>query len=213
MNKEVLETQWVQAKEFLRDKWPRLTEDDLRQINGRFDQLSDKLQQRYGYTSAQAEEEIRKWNFERSSKSGSTFSNTDKPYMRQTDRPVQKSDESSALKWLLALALPLLLLALYLGTSRTDMTTTNTATPAAYEDMSVFAETPADQPIGQAIRQAIASNRGQFQNLRNINISSSNGVVTISGSVANQQEQDRIIGILHNINGVRRINNQIEIRP
>jgi osmotically-inducible protein OsmY len=79
--------------------------------------------------------------------------------------------------------------------------------------MSVFAETPVDQPIAQAIRQAMASNRGQFQNLRNINISSSNGVVTISGSVANQQEQDRIIGILHNINGVRRINNQIEVRP
>lgn len=209
MNKDLLETQWVQAKEYLRERWPRLTEEDLRQINGRFDQLSDKLQQRYGYTNAQAEEEIRKWNFDRSSKP--SFSNTDKPYMRQSDRPVKREEESSALKWLLALALPLLLLALYLGTARTPETT-STSAPAA-EEMSVFSESAADRPIAQAIRQALASNGIQFQNLRNISISSSNGVVTVSGTVASAQEQDRILNIINNISGVRRINNQLEIRP
>lgn len=209
MNKDVLETQWVQAKEYLREKWPRLTEEDLRQINGRFDQLSDKLQQRYGYTSAQAEEEIRKWNFERSGKS--SFTNTDKPYMRQSDRPVRKEEESSALKWLLALALPLLLLALYLGTARSPETTTP-STPSGYETF-VRADTPADQPIAQAIRQAIASNQGQFQNLNNINFTANNGIVTVSGTVASAQEQDRILNIINNISGVRRVNNQLEIRP
>lgn len=209
MNKDVLETQWVQAKEYLREKWPRLTEEDLRQINGRFDQLSDKLQQRYGYTSAQAEEEIRKWNFERSGKS--SFSNSDKPYMRQSDKPIRREEESSALKWLLALALPLLLLALYLGTARTPETAP--ITTSAYEQATVNAETPADQPIAQAIRQAFASNSAQFQNLSNINFISSNGVVTVSGTVANAQEQDRILNIVNNISGVRRVNNQLEIRP
>lgn len=211
MNKDLLETQWVQAKEYLRERWPRLTEEDLRQINGRFDQLSDKLQQRYGYTSAQAEEEIRKWNFDRSNKT-SSYSNTDKPYARQSDRPVRREEESSALKWLLALALPLLLLALYLGTARTPETTT-TATPTAAEEVTVSGETATDRSIAQSIRQAFASNGIQFQNLRNINIAANNGVVTVSGTVASAQEQDRIINIINNISGVRRINNQLEIRP
>jgi uncharacterized protein YjbJ (UPF0337 family) len=221
MNKDVLETQWVQAKEFLREKWPRLTEEDLRQINGRFDQLSDKLQQRYGYTSAQAEEEIRKWNFDRTSKP--SFSNVDKPYARQSDRPVRREEESSALKWLLALALPLLLLALYLGTARTPESynenqtapnTTNQAMPsgaAVNEGINVSGETAADRPIAQAIRQALASNNFQFQSLRNINISANNGVVTISGTVANAQEQDRILNILNRIPSVKKVNNQLEI--
>lgn len=209
MNKDLLETQWVQAKEYLRERWPRLTEEDLRQINGRFDQLSDKLQQRYGYTSAQAEEEIRKWNFDRSSKP--SFSNADKPYARQSDRPIKREEESSALKWLLALALPLLLLALYLGTARTPETTSTTI-PAS-EETAVYGESAADRPIAQAIRQALAANGIQFQNMRNFSIASSNGVVTVSGTVASQQEQDRIINIINNISGVRRVNNQLEIRP
>jgi uncharacterized protein YjbJ (UPF0337 family) len=217
MNKDLLETQWVQAKEFLRDKWSRLTEEDLRQINGRFDILSDKLQQRYGYTSAQAEEEIRKWNIERTPRASSSSSynsdrsyNTEKSYTRQDEKMTRRDDGSSALKWLLALALPLLLLALYLGSTRTAENTTYT--PATAEEIVVFTDTPADQNVGQAIRQALFSNSTLFNDLRNLRISSSNGIVTASGTVANAQERDRVISILNNISGVRQVNNQIEIR-
>lgn len=209
MNKDLLETQWVQAKEFLRDKWNRLTEDDLRQINGRFDQLSDKLQQRYGYTQAQAEEEIRRWNLDRTAKAPYS---SDKPYMRNDERTTIKKDESSsALKWLLALALPLLLLALYLGSTKTPDTMT-TGTPISSEEIIVYTDTPADQNLGQAIRQALASNSTFFQDLRTLRFSSSNGIVTVSGTVSSTQERDRILNILNNINGVQQINNQIQIR-
>lgn len=209
MNKDLLETQWVQAKEFLRDKWNRLTEDDLRQINGRFDQLSDKLQQRYGYTQAQAEEEIRRWNLDRSAKAPYT---SDKAYARNDDRTVARKDEgSSALKWLLALALPALLLALYLGSTITPETTT-TGTPVSLDEITVFTDTPADQNLGQSIRQALASNSTFFQDLRTMRFSSSNGIVTVSGTVSSTQERERILNILNNIEGVRQVNNQIQVR-
>lgn len=213
MNKDLLETQWVQAKEFLRDKWSRLTEDDLRQINGRFDQLSDKLQQRYGYTQAQAEEEIRRWNLDRSAKA--PYSTTEKAYARtdrNDERIVRKDEGSSALKWLLALALPLLLLALYLGSTNTPETTATTGTPVPYEEITVFTDTPSDQTLGQSIRQILASNSTFFQDLRTLRFSSSNGIVTVSGTVANTQERDRILNILNNITGVKQVNNQIQIR-
>jgi uncharacterized protein YjbJ (UPF0337 family) len=215
MNKDLLETQWVQAKEFLRDKWSRLTEDDIRQIDGHFDRLSDKLQQRYGYTSAQAEEEIRRWNIERSPKTSSSSSyTTDKPYMRQDVRNNRRDEGSSALKWLLALALPLLLLALYLGTTRHTETTgaTNNA-PIASEEIVVFGETPADQNLAQTIRTTVANNSTFFKDLKSLRFSSSNGVVTVTGTVANTQERDRIGNILNNITGVRQVNNQIEVTP
>jgi osmotically-inducible protein OsmY len=66
--------------------------------------------------------------------------------------------------------------------------------------------------VGQAIRQALFSNSTLFNDLRNLRISSSNGIVTASGTVANAQERDRVISILNNISGVRQVNNQIEIR-
>ena len=206
MNKDLLETQWVQAKEYLRDKWNRLTEEDLRQIDGRFDRLSDKLQQRYGYTSAQAEEEIRRWNIDRSAKAPYM---TDKPYLRQ-DKSITRRDEgSTGLKWLLALALPLLLIALYLGTSRSP---TASSQPISAEEIVVYSETPADQNLEEPIRRALISNSSLFQDLRNLRFALSNGTLTVTGTVANAQEKERLDNLLNNISGIRSINNQIEIR-
>lgn len=208
MNKQVLETEWVQAREFLRDKWGNLTEEDIRQINGRYDQLVAKLQQRYGYTREQAEEEIRKWNFERG---GKPIFTADKPYVRQEERFVRKDEGSSFFKWLLAIAIPLLLLALYFGATKTPEVTT-TPVPTSYENSAVNTETPADQTLAQTIRQAI-SNSPQFQDFRNVRINANNGVITVSGTVATAQQRDRIMNILNNVGGVRQINNQIEVQP
>ncbi|CDR33228.1 CsbD family protein [Criblamydia sequanensis] len=46
MNKDLFESQWSQIKPILRDKWSNLTDEDIRQINGRYDQLIAKIQQR-----------------------------------------------------------------------------------------------------------------------------------------------------------------------
>ncbi len=209
MNRELLETQWVEAKEFLRDKWNKLTEEDVRQIDGRFDRLSDKLQQRYGYSSAQAEEEIRKWNIEKSTKS--TYA-ADRPYVRQEERIERDDGANSILKWLLPLALALLLLGLYFGWEKNHEAEQTLRTNNPSEEIVVFTETPADQALAQSLRQTLASNSGLIQDLRNVRFTLNDGVLTVSGTVATAQERDRIAALLKRVNGIKQINSQIEVR-
>ncbi len=52
---------WPLMKTRLRDHWTKVTEDDLKQINGNVDQLITILRRRYGYGKAQAEIEINSW--------------------------------------------------------------------------------------------------------------------------------------------------------
>lgn len=64
MNKEQFEGQWHQIKGKIKEKWGRLTDDELSQINGKFEQFIGKLQKVYGYNKERAEEEIRNWKYE-----------------------------------------------------------------------------------------------------------------------------------------------------
>ena len=50
--------QWNQIRGKLKEKWGKLTEDDIMQINGRLDQMISKLQARYGFERGKAEEEF-----------------------------------------------------------------------------------------------------------------------------------------------------------
>ena len=45
------EGNWKQFKGRVKEKWGRLTDDDLDVINGRQDQLEGKIQERYPYRS------------------------------------------------------------------------------------------------------------------------------------------------------------------
>jgi len=213
MNREVLEAQWVHVKEFLREKWPKLTDEDVNQINGRIDQLIAKLQQRYGFTREQAEEEINKASFDKGFKP--SFG-AEKSYARPEDRlraearrDVKKED-SSFLKWLLAIAIPLLLLSLYFGMTRTPETTTPT-TPRVVQENVV--STPTDQSIVQSVRQALFTNSALISDLQNVRIAATNGDVTITGSVANNQQRDAVGSLIQNISGVKHVNNQLTVRP
>ncbi|MCE5315859.1 MAG: BON domain-containing protein [Parachlamydia sp.] len=213
MNREVLEAQWVHVKEFLREKWPKLTDEDINQINGRIDVLIAKLQQRYGFTRDQAEEEINKASFEKGIKP--SFG-AEKSYARPEDRLRAesrrdvKSEDSSFLKWLLAIAIPLLLLSLYFGMTRTPETTTP-ASPRVVQENVVT--TPSDQSLVQSIRQDLFTNSALVSDLQNVRIAASNGDVTITGSVANNQQRDAIGARIENMTGVKHVNNQLTVRP
>jgi len=61
MNEDVLEGKWLQLRGRIREMWGDLTDDEIDQIAGRRDRLAGKLQERYGYTVAQAEEEINRF--------------------------------------------------------------------------------------------------------------------------------------------------------
>jgi uncharacterized protein YjbJ (UPF0337 family) len=53
---------WKQLKGKAKENWGKLTNDDLEVINGKYDQLVGKLQERYGYTKEQAEKAAEEWS-------------------------------------------------------------------------------------------------------------------------------------------------------
>jgi len=58
MNTDQIQGNWKQLKGKIKEKWGKLTDDDLTIINGQKDQLVGKLQERYGYTKEQAERSL-----------------------------------------------------------------------------------------------------------------------------------------------------------
>jgi uncharacterized protein YjbJ (UPF0337 family) len=56
-----IEGNWKQMKGTVKEKWGKLTDDDLTLINGRRDQLEGKIQERYGLAKDQARKEIEDW--------------------------------------------------------------------------------------------------------------------------------------------------------
>ena len=58
MNQNILEGKWKQLRGSLREKWGQLTDDEVDQIAGKRDRLSGFLQERYGYTQVEAEQQI-----------------------------------------------------------------------------------------------------------------------------------------------------------
>ena len=58
MTKDILESKWEQLQGKVKQHWGRLTDNDLKRIAGKRDELSGELQERYAYTRRQAEQEI-----------------------------------------------------------------------------------------------------------------------------------------------------------
>ena len=58
MNQDILAGKWKQIRGELKTWWRELTDDDVDRIGGQKDKLIGLLQERYGYTREQAEQEI-----------------------------------------------------------------------------------------------------------------------------------------------------------
>ena len=58
MNEDILMGKWKQFRGRVKETWGELTDDELDEIEGRRDKLVGKLQEKYGYTRAQAETEL-----------------------------------------------------------------------------------------------------------------------------------------------------------
>lgn len=61
MNRDTLKGQWTQIKGKVREQWGKLTDDELDQIQGNAEMLIGKLQERYGRTREQAEQDFDRW--------------------------------------------------------------------------------------------------------------------------------------------------------
>jgi len=58
MNWDQVSGKWKQFKGQVKQKWGKLTDDDLETVAGKRDQLAGKLQERYGFAKEQAEKEL-----------------------------------------------------------------------------------------------------------------------------------------------------------
>ena len=58
MNEDIFEGKWKEMRGQVKEWWGKLTDDDLEKVDGNADQLISLLQQKYGYTKEQAEEEV-----------------------------------------------------------------------------------------------------------------------------------------------------------
>jgi uncharacterized protein YjbJ (UPF0337 family) len=58
MNWDQVKGNWKQFTGKIRERWGKLTDDDMAVVEGRRDQLAGRLQERYGIAKDQAEREI-----------------------------------------------------------------------------------------------------------------------------------------------------------
>jgi len=59
MNWDMIEGNWKQFKGTVKEKWGKLTDDNLDTIAGKRDQLAGRIQEAYGITQDQAEREVK----------------------------------------------------------------------------------------------------------------------------------------------------------
>ena len=58
MNRDVLMGSWRELRGKVKEKWGKLTDDDLTKIEGHWDRLVGAVQKRYGYAREEAENQI-----------------------------------------------------------------------------------------------------------------------------------------------------------
>jgi uncharacterized protein YjbJ (UPF0337 family) len=89
MNKDQFAGKWRELKGKVKEKWGRLTDDDVSQINGKYDQLAGHLQRKYGWAKEQADREINAWCSSCEERKGRKEMN------RSDEEPVWGGEESS----------------------------------------------------------------------------------------------------------------------
>jgi uncharacterized protein YjbJ (UPF0337 family) len=62
MNSDQLQGKWKQMKGSVKERWGKLTDDDLDVIDGKHDQLIGKIQERYGIAKDAAKKQVDEWN-------------------------------------------------------------------------------------------------------------------------------------------------------
>ena len=61
MNSDQLQGKWKELKGMARERWGRLTDDDLDVIAGQHEQLVGRIQNRYGIAKEEAQKQVDEW--------------------------------------------------------------------------------------------------------------------------------------------------------
>jgi uncharacterized protein YjbJ (UPF0337 family) len=62
MNSDQLKGKWKQLKGSVKERWGKLTDDDLDVIDGQQEQLIGVIQERYGIAREAAQKQVEEWN-------------------------------------------------------------------------------------------------------------------------------------------------------
>ena len=72
-------------------------------------------------------------------------------------------------------------------------------------------ESEADRKISQQARQGVVAHDDLSMSAKNVKIITADGVVTLRGPVTTAHEKAEIVSIVKQVDGVKRIDNQLEI--
>lgn len=61
MNEDILKGKWKEIKGSVKEKWGKLTDDDLIEVEGTQERLLGILQTKYGYSKDKAEQEYKRF--------------------------------------------------------------------------------------------------------------------------------------------------------
>jgi uncharacterized protein YjbJ (UPF0337 family) len=61
MNSDQLQGKWKQMKGTVKERWGKLTDDDVDVVNGQSEQLIGKIQERYGVAKEEAHRQVDDW--------------------------------------------------------------------------------------------------------------------------------------------------------
>jgi len=62
MNSDQMKGKWKQLKGVAKERWGKLTDDDLDIIDGQSEQLIGRIQERYGIAREAAQKQVEEWN-------------------------------------------------------------------------------------------------------------------------------------------------------
>jgi len=66
MNSDQLQGKWKQMKGSIRERWGKLTDDDVDVVNGQTTQLVGRIQERYSIAKEEAQKQVEEWMHEHS---------------------------------------------------------------------------------------------------------------------------------------------------
>jgi uncharacterized protein YjbJ (UPF0337 family) len=61
MNEDIVQGKWKELRGKVRQRWGKVTGDDVDQLQGTHEELVGLLQKRYGYERKQAAKEVKEW--------------------------------------------------------------------------------------------------------------------------------------------------------
>ncbi|MGJ8581098.1 MAG: CsbD family protein [Psychromonas sp.] len=60
MNNDIMKGKWKQVSGSVKEKWGKLTDDDIQEIDGNLEVFQGKMQEKYGMEKDEAEKEFNK---------------------------------------------------------------------------------------------------------------------------------------------------------